>query len=53
VSKEWVLPLMLAVVGFLLGGIYSTWQKKNRTATIVLVVLTVLAAAGAIAWYKS
>jgi hypothetical protein len=52
VSKEWVLPLLIAVAGFLLGGIYTTW-KTAKTMAIVLVFLLIIAVGGAIAWYVS
>jgi hypothetical protein len=52
VSKEWVLPLLVAVAGFLLGGIYTTW-KTAKTMALVLVLLLALAVGGAVAWYLS
>ncbi|ACU39534.1 hypothetical protein LV78_002139 [Actinosynnema pretiosum] len=39
----------IAVAGFLLGGVYSTW-KTNRGFAVVLGVLAVLAVGGAVAW---
>lgn len=51
-SKDWVLPVLLLVAGFLLGGVYSTW-KTNRTMSYVLAVATVLALGGVAAWYFS
>jgi hypothetical protein len=48
VSKEVVSVLLLALAGFLIGGVYSTW-KTARFLSIVLLVAAVLAAAGAIA----
>lgn len=51
-SKEWVLIGLIAVCGFLIGGIYTTW-KTARTMAIVLAFLLVLAAGGAVAWYLS
>jgi len=52
VSKEWVLPVLIAVAGFLLGGVYTTW-KTAKTMAIVLLVLVALAVGGAVAWYLS
>lgn len=51
-SKEWVLPVLIAVAGFLLGGVYTTW-KTAKTMAIVLLVLVALAVGGAVAWYLS
>ncbi|MGY4100176.1 hypothetical protein ACW2Q0_11580 [Nocardia sp. R16R-3T] len=41
--------ILFALAGFLLGGAFSTW-KTTRPLAIVLAVLAVLAAAGAVAW---
>ena len=51
-SKEWVLPLLIAVCGFLLGGVYTTW-KTARTMALALLLLLALAVGGAVAWYVS
>lgn len=51
-SKEVAVILMLALAGFLIGGVYSTW-KTARVAAIVLLVLAILATGGAIAWIAS
>ena len=51
-SKEVAVILLLALAGFLIGGVYSTW-KTARIAAIVLLVMAVLAAGGAIAWVVS
>ncbi len=47
-----MLPLLIAVAGFLLGGVYTTW-KTAKTMAIVLLVLMALAVGGAVAWYLS
>jgi len=52
VSKEVPVILLLALAGFLIGGVYSQWRTA-RTAAIVLLVLAVLAASGAVAWIAS
>lgn len=49
-STDVTVIILLALAGFLLGGVYSTW-KTARTFAIVLAVLAVLAIAGAIAWW--
>lgn len=51
-SKEVAVVLLIALTGFLIGGVYSTW-KTARVAAIVLLVAAVLAAGGAIAWLVS
>lgn len=48
-SKEVVGVLLLAVGGFLAGGVYSTW-KTARVLAIILLVAALLAVGGAIAW---
>ncbi len=51
-SKEVAVILLIALAGFLLGGVYTAW-KTARVAAIVLLVAAVLAAGGAIAWLVS
>ncbi|HKN99258.1 MAG TPA: hypothetical protein VJX10_19215 [Pseudonocardiaceae bacterium] len=51
-SKEVVLVILIAVAGFLVGGVYTTWKTAKVTAT-VLGVAAALAIAGAVAWYVS
>ena len=51
-SKEVPVILLLALAGFLIGGVYSLW-KSARVAAIVLGVLAVMAVGGAIAWIAS
>ncbi|HEX3648240.1 MAG TPA: hypothetical protein VHV49_07420 [Pseudonocardiaceae bacterium] len=51
-SKEIVLVILIAVAGFLVGGVYTTWKTAKVTAT-VLGVAAALAIAGAVAWYVS
>ncbi|HEX3592843.1 MAG TPA: hypothetical protein VHV74_24725 [Pseudonocardiaceae bacterium] len=51
-SKEVVLIILIAVAGFLIGGVYTTWKTAKLTAT-VLGVAAALAIGGAIAWYVS
>jgi hypothetical protein len=52
VSKDVVLILLLAVAGFLIGGVYTTWKTAKVMAS-VLAVAALLAIGGAIAWYVS
>jgi hypothetical protein len=47
--KEYVVIGVIALAGFLGGGVYSTW-KTARGLAIVLLVLTVIAVAAAITW---
>ncbi|CAL9370334.1 hypothetical protein AB0A74_34145 [Saccharothrix sp. NPDC042600] len=47
--KEYVVIGLLALAGFLIGGVYSTWKTAKGFA-VVLGVLAVLAVGGAIAW---
>ncbi|MDA3643853.1 hypothetical protein LZ318_11560 [Saccharopolyspora indica] len=45
-----VLPLLLlALAGFLVGGVYATW-KTARGFAIMLAVAAVMAIAGGIGW---
>lgn len=52
VSKEVAVILLLALAGFLAGGVYTTW-KTARVAAIVLLVLAIMAVGGGIAWLVS
>jgi hypothetical protein len=52
VSKEIVLVLLIAVAGFLIGGVYTTW-KTAKVTSAVLGVAAALAIGGAVAWYLS
>jgi hypothetical protein len=52
VPKEWIVVGLLALAGFLAGGVYSTWRTARVLAT-VLAVAAALAAGSAIAWYLS
>lgn len=51
-SKEVVLILLIAVAGFLIGGVYTTW-KTAKVMSTVLGVAAALAIGGAVAWYLS
>lgn len=48
-SKEVAVILLLALAGFLIGGVYSTW-KTARVTAVVLLAAAILAAVGAILW---
>lgn len=49
-SKELVGILLLALAGFLAGGVYSTY-KTAKVIAGVLLLATLLALGGAIAWF--
>ena len=51
-SKEVIAVLLLALGGFLVGGVYSTWKTAKFMAG-VLGVAAVLAVGGAVFWYIS
>jgi hypothetical protein len=50
VSKELIGILLLAVAGFLIGGVYSAWKTAKLVAT-VLGLAALLAIGGAVAWF--
>jgi hypothetical protein len=43
---------LLALAGFLIGGVYTMW-KTAKIVAAVLGVLALLAAGGAVAWFMS
>ncbi|MBN6041733.1 hypothetical protein [Amycolatopsis sp. 195334CR] len=47
--KEFIVVGLLALAGFLIGGVYSTW-KTAKVLAVLLGVGAVLAVGGAIAW---
>ncbi|MBY8848498.1 MULTISPECIES: hypothetical protein [Saccharothrix] len=49
-SQSLVVIGLLALAGFLLGGVYSTW-KTARGLSVVLAVLALMAVGGAVAWF--
>jgi hypothetical protein len=51
-QHQWIAVALLAVAGFLIGGVYTMWQTAKLFA-VVLAVLAVLAAGGAVAWFVS
>ncbi|PPK67587.1 hypothetical protein V5P93_005386 [Actinokineospora auranticolor] len=50
--KEALTIGLIALAGILVGGVYSTWKTAKLMAGILL-VLALLAAGGAVAWYVS
>jgi len=52
VSKEFVVIGLLAVAGFLLGGVYSTYKTAKGLA-ILLGAAAAMAVGGAIVWLVS
>ena len=51
-SKEVIVILLIAVAGFLIGGVYTTW-KTAKALAILLLVAAVVAVGGAIVWLAS
>ncbi|MGH3435816.1 MAG: hypothetical protein ACRDRN_05045 [Sciscionella sp.] len=51
-GKDWIWVGLVAVAGFLIGGVYSAW-KTSKIVAVVLALLVALAVAGAVAWYLS
>ena len=51
-SKELAVIGLIAVAGFLIGGVYSTW-KTARVVAIVLALAAAVAVGGAIVWLTS
>lgn len=51
-SKDVVLVLLIALAGFLIGGVYTTY-KTAKVMAGVLGLAALLAIGGAIAWYVS
>jgi hypothetical protein len=52
VTKDVALIGLLALAGFLVGGVYTTWKTAKVMAT-VLALAAALAVGGAVAWYLS
>ncbi|HEV7652834.1 MAG TPA: hypothetical protein VGP26_32155 [Actinophytocola sp.] len=51
-SKEIAVIGLIAVAGFLIGGVYSTW-KTARVLAVVLGLAAVVAVVGAVVWLVS
>jgi uncharacterized membrane protein YsdA (DUF1294 family) len=51
--KDWIWIVLLAAVGFLLGGAYSAWKTAKTGLLILLLLLTLLAATATYFWYQS
>ena len=51
-SKEVIAVLLLALGGFLVGGVYSTWKTAKFMAG-VLGLAALLAVGGAVFWFVS
>ncbi|WP_165436501.1 hypothetical protein [Amycolatopsis suaedae] len=51
-SKELVAIGLLALAGFLAGGVYSTW-KTARVISVLLAVAAALAIGGGVVWLLS
>lgn len=50
--RDYVIIGLLALAGFLLGGVYATW-KTAKTMALVLLGAGLLAAGGALVWWLS
>lgn len=48
-TGSWVGVALLALAGFLLGGVVSTW-RSSRPMAVALGVCAVLAGVGGVAW---
>lgn len=48
-TASWVGVALLALAGFLLGGVVSTWNSSRPTA-LALGLCAVLAAVGGVTW---
>ena len=51
-GNDWVGVGLLALAGFLVGGVYSAW-KTAKVIAVLLGVAAVLAVGGGIAWLSS
>ncbi|MBV8931076.1 MAG: hypothetical protein JOZ47_05830 [Kutzneria sp.] len=49
-QHEWIAVGLLALAGFLIGGVYATWKTAKMMAMVVG-LLALLAAGGAVAWF--
>ncbi|WP_186382632.1 hypothetical protein [Amycolatopsis rhizosphaerae] len=49
-NKEIVGVLLVALAGFLAGGVYATWKTAKLMAGALLLA-TLLAIGGAVAWF--
>lgn len=51
-SKEVIVIGLIALGGFLIGGVYSTW-KTAKALAIVLLLAALVAVGGAVVWMIS
>jgi hypothetical protein len=51
-SKEVVVIILIAVAGFLIGGVYSTYRTAKLLA-VILGVAAAVAVGGAVVWMVS
>ncbi|RZS34882.1 hypothetical protein EV193_108232 [Herbihabitans rhizosphaerae] len=51
-SREATIIILLAVAGFLIGGVYTTYKSAKFLATL-LALGALLAGGGAVAWWLS
>lgn len=50
--KEYVIVGLLALAGFLIGGVYTTW-KSAKLMAMLLLGAALLASGGALVWWLS
>jgi hypothetical protein len=51
-SKEVIVIILIAVAGFLIGGVYSTY-KTAKVLAMILGLAAVVAVGGAVVWMVS
>lgn len=51
-SKEVIVIGLIAIAGFLVGGVYSTWKTAKGLAMLLLIA-AVVAVGGAVVWMVS
>jgi hypothetical protein len=51
-SKEVIVIILLAVAGFLVGGVYSTY-KTAKVLAVILALAAAVAVGGAVVWMAS
>ena len=51
-SKEAIVIVLIAVAGFLIGGVYSTY-KTAKLLAVILGICAVVAVGGAVVWMVS
>ncbi len=52
VSHSVIVVVLLALAGFLIGGVFTTWKNGSRVLSVILGVCAVLAIVGMALWWK-